>query len=158
MTSTNYLPGITDIRFYKSDGSYDEPLIKCDKIGKTTINLEFTLFGLDKLQNQIDKHPEDFFVYCFLFFHNGGVGTEVVTSTSFYFSPWDISNEAISVISTLEFSPNLEGYDFINNYYSLEVIYSKNSAQDGSDLNFILNNDENKLFKTKLALVGDHNE
>lgn len=157
MSSINYLPGITKFKIYNSYND-ESPLIKYNSMDQTEIFVEFTLTGLNKLINPYTNKPEEFYIYVFLFKQDGGIDTEVVSSSYFFCDESEFSSPFATFKSNVEITPNGSIGNFMDTFYFLEVIYSKYEANDGMDLNYLVNNYDNKLIRSKIAFQGEDDE
>jgi len=160
MTSTNYLPGITDFRVYNYEYP-DETLIMFSPGGRTEVVVEFKLTGLNMLIDYITNEMRDFYINVFLLKQIGGRETNVISHNSFYCDDRFGNDSYASFMSSLSFMTEEDENtgDFHSEFYYIEIIYSENEAEDGADINSILNDDDNRILRTKLMFTnGDTDE
>ncbi|EPD52739.1 hypothetical protein HMPREF1210_01119 [Paenisporosarcina sp. HGH0030] len=151
MSDVNFLPGISNFSVY-SPNSKETGYIEYNPHGKTDIHVEFTLTGLNQLKSSFYSFPKDFYIYVNLFKHLGGISSEVVSTAFFHCSEDLQSKDSFNFLCPLAIDAESDYIgDFIEDYYFLEIAFSENEVEDGSDLNFLYNHDHNKLIKTKLA-------
>lgn len=155
MTSFNYLPGITDIKIYNYEFP-DENLVMFYPGGRTEISVEFTLTGLNMLRDYLSDEMREFYINVFLLKQIGGKETEIISHYSFHCDESFKYKEYATFISSLNFrtDENENTGDFINEFYFIEIIYSEKEAENGSDIYSILNNDENRILRTKLMFTN----
>ena len=157
MSSWDFMPGINNVFISKSG------VITQDKdklpVNDVNINLDFTLFGLNRLVGPIENDKRFFYVYIFLVYYEGGRNFEIISSAQIYCDESILENDSVQFSTNLTI-PDTNIYpdaDFILNYYSLEIAYSERAAEDGSDINGMLKHSSTSLFSTKLD-VGIESE
>src|SRR5690606_16417508 len=126
-----------------------------NKNNDNKIIINFTLTGMNKLRNLITDDLVPFHLYILLTYQHGGKDTEVITSSHHYCNEEILDNNYLEFSATLSIPSDkvFDNYDFKMNFYSLKIAYFERTAEDGSDLNFLLNNPYNSLFETKINVV-----
>lgn len=146
MTSVNLMPGIQ--RFSIEQNKQNEKQVK----------ISFTVTGMNRLYDHwYPKKP--FYLYVFLTYQNGGKETVVLSSSFIHFDETMLNKSTLNFTTTLEITntDNERNENFLDNYYSAEIIYSDFEAQDGSDINYIFNHGE-RIISTKLNFEGEKHE
>lgn len=153
MTINSFLPGINHISITSGNTNESNTKIKLKQNEVTFINLSFTLTGLNKLIDPFNqKRP--FYIYIFLAYQDGGRNFEIISSSQYYCDEESLQNEEVKFVTTLEiprdWSNSFE--DFIAHFYNLNIVYSEDEAQDGSDINSLYFHPANSLLHTKLNI------
>ncbi len=153
MTSVCLKPGINNV-FITNDKD-EGPILVLEKHGDNKVHLNFTLTGMMALKEPINDRLQTFYLYIFLTYQHGGRETEVISSSQIHCDTDILESETLSFTTTLTIpAKNLYlNRDFIRNYYSIKIAYVEKEAEDGADLNYLLNGIDNSLFQTKLNIV-----
>lgn len=161
MTVDNYMPAINNV-VINTPGEEDSPVIKLKQNDVTEIELTFTLTGLNRITEPIFNSKRPFYIYIFLIFHEGGIGYNVVSSSSFYCDDNSLNHESLKFYTKLDITTNdnIELENFISCYYELRICHTEFEPQDGSDINMLVGHPAYSLFSTKLNIQteGKSNE
>jgi hypothetical protein len=168
LTSINLMPGVHHVSIWNQGQEKDKnPIIKINKHKNTKINVTFVLTGLNSLRDHITQERRPFYIYLFLVFNNGGKDFEILSNSDIYCNEKILAYDNVKFNATLEIPPisGFKDVDFLNNYFTFDIVYSEFEAQDGSDINLMINNHSNKLFSSKINLTfideyveGDSND
>ncbi|AUJ25149.1 hypothetical protein [Virgibacillus dokdonensis] len=152
MTSMCLKPGINNI--YINTDYADGPILVLKKEENNRIHLNFSLTGMNNLRSPINSKLQPFYLYILLTYQHGGKETEVISSSQIRCDQKILENESLDFKSTLPIplSKVYTEFDFILNFYSVKIAYFEREAEDGSDLNFLLNDPYCSLFSTKLNI------
>ncbi|GGB61309.1 hypothetical protein GCM10011409_43190 [Lentibacillus populi] len=153
MTSMCLKPGINNV-FITNDKN-EGPILVLEKLTDNKIHLNFTLTGMMALKEPINEKLQTFYLYIFLTYQHGGRETEVISSSQIYCDKDILESETLNFTTTLTVPAKklYSNQDFVWNYYSVKIAYIEKEAEDGADLNFLVNGIGNSLFQTKLNIV-----
>lgn len=151
-------PGINNV--FITNDKEEGPILVLEKHKDNEIHLNFTLTGMMALREPLNENLKTFYLYIFLTYQHGGRETEVISSAQIHCNEDILESETLSFTTTLTVpAENLySNRDFVWNYYSVKIAYIEKEAEDGSDLNYLLNGIDNSLFQTKLNIVTKDGE
>lgn len=156
MSSLNMMPAIQRITIRSNNEHENSSSIRLEEDGPTEITVGFTLNGLRKLIYPITEEKSTFYIYILLTYNDGGRDFEILSSSEFHFKENHLEHDHLQIFTHLAIPYRrdyIEYEDFVENYYSLYIIYSEKEAEDGSDINFMLNNPGFIMFQTKLNII-----
>lgn len=156
MSVRNLLPALHRFSIRVPNSKDDFPLINLKEMDVKSIEVDFHLSGLDKLIDPISGERLPFYIYLFFFHHKGGNEAEILSSADFYCDENKLEIGNFSIITPLKLPDDIESLvdDFTYNFFSIELLHSPKEIEDGSDLNFLLNIPDNRLFQSKVAIVS----
>jgi len=159
MASMNLMPGIHNVKIHTDNSENNYEVSLCKK-KDNELHVSFSLTGLNKLKEPINKKLTPFYLYVLLSYHDGGKDINIISSADVYCDEQMLRQHNIHFKTTVDIPVDFvfDDEDFIWNYYCLDIVYSPISAEDGSDLYRLLRSD--KLFSTKLSIcrVADESD